>query len=175
MASLDHQSIPPTNLGRVDEEMVSPDILILSDSRSFTQHLSEWQRYGDRKTTGIVHHLNCLSANVKIFFQWVPSHVNVCEKDIADDLACENSFKDSTHGGYLTFSEIATRVKQDIGSSWRQSPVHKWYEGNHPGAALDGKSRARDEPLLLRFAVDILELNGMWRVLKFSLLVRIAM
>ncbi|GFU64546.1 hypothetical protein TNCV_304851 [Trichonephila clavipes] len=38
----------------------------------------------------------------------------------------------------FTFSEIATRVKQDISSSWRQAPIHERYEGNRPGAVLLG-------------------------------------
>ncbi|GFY34175.1 uncharacterized protein TNCV_2504781 [Trichonephila clavipes] len=62
--------------------------------------------------------VNSLRDNVKIFFQWVPSHGN----EITDGLTREVSHKDSTHGGYLTFYEIATRVKQDISSSWKQPP-----------------------------------------------------
>ncbi|GFX62757.1 hypothetical protein TNCV_3350831 [Trichonephila clavipes] len=51
-------------------------------------------------------------------------------------------------------------------------PYKKWYEGNHPGAALLGTGSGRDETTLVRgFAVNILELNGMRRVLKFTLLV----
>ncbi|GFU62242.1 hypothetical protein TNCV_4859571 [Trichonephila clavipes] len=53
------------------------------------------------------------------------------------------------HGGCLTFSKIVTRVKQDVSSSWKQPPVHEWYEGNHPGAALLGTAVARLKLLLL--------------------------
>ncbi|GFW25262.1 hypothetical protein TNCV_5088281 [Trichonephila clavipes] len=56
--------------------------------------------------------------------------------------------KDSTHGFCLTFSEIATRVKQEISFSWMQNPVHKWYERNRPGAALVGISKWQDETTL---------------------------
>ncbi|GFT67411.1 RNase H domain-containing protein [Trichonephila clavipes] len=82
---------------------------------------------------------------------WVPSHVNVCGNDIADGLTREGSHKNSMHGGCLTFSEIATRVKQDVSSSWKQVPVHEWYEGNHPGAALLEIGSRRDETTLARF------------------------
>ncbi|GFY09660.1 uncharacterized protein TNCV_381551 [Trichonephila clavipes] len=66
-------------------------------------------------------------------------------------------------------------VKQDISSSWRQASVHEWYEGNRPGAVLLGTGSRRDETTLSGcFAVEILELNGMWHALKFTLLVQIA-
>ncbi|GFW46212.1 uncharacterized protein TNCV_2813091 [Trichonephila clavipes] len=93
-------------------ESANTDIWMLSDSQSSIQHLSELWRHGDR-TTSIVQLLNSLSANVKLFFQWVSSHVNVCGNEIADGLACEGSHKYFTHGGCLTFSEIVTWVKQD--------------------------------------------------------------
>ncbi|GFV80121.1 uncharacterized protein TNCV_1476841 [Trichonephila clavipes] len=124
---------------------------MLSDTRSSIQHLSEWWRHGDRTTTSIVHLLNNLIVNVKIFFQWVPSHVNVCENEIIDYFTREGSHKDTTYGGCLTFSDIATRVKQDVSSSWKQAPVHERYEGNHPGAALLGAGSRRDETTLSRF------------------------
>ncbi|GFU23383.1 hypothetical protein TNCV_2369241 [Trichonephila clavipes] len=55
----------------------------------------------------------------------VTSHVNVCRNEITDGLAGAGSNKDSTHDGGLTFSNIATQVKEDINSSWRQSPIHE--------------------------------------------------
>ncbi|GFU97041.1 hypothetical protein TNCV_1423411 [Trichonephila clavipes] len=63
----------------------------------------------------------------------------------------EDTHKDSTHGGHLAFSEIATRIKQDISSSWRQAPVHEWYEGNHPGTVLLETGTKRDQTALARF------------------------
>ncbi|GFW42178.1 hypothetical protein TNCV_1206341 [Trichonephila clavipes] len=48
-------------------------------------------------------------------------------------------------GGCLTFSEIATRVKQDINSFWNRAPVHEWHERNHPGAVLLETGSRRDE------------------------------
>ncbi|GFY10659.1 hypothetical protein TNCV_2194801 [Trichonephila clavipes] len=50
----------------------------------------------------------------------------------------------------LLFPEIASRVKQDISSSWRKIPVHEWYEGNHPGTALLGTGSRLDETVLAR-------------------------
>ncbi|GFT33917.1 transposable element Tcb1 transposase [Trichonephila clavipes] len=51
--------------------------------------------------------------------------------------------------GSLTVSEIATRVKQDISSSWRQAPVRERYEGNRL-AALLGTSSRQDGTILAR-------------------------
>ncbi|GFV64599.1 catalase [Trichonephila clavipes] len=67
-----------------------------------------------------------------------------------DSRAREDSHIDSTHGSCLTFSETATRVKQDISSFWRQASVQEWYEGNSLGSALIGASSRRDEAILTR-------------------------
>ncbi|GFW81122.1 hypothetical protein TNCV_4804901 [Trichonephila clavipes] len=58
-----------------------------ADSRISIHPLYEWWRQGDRTTRRIVQLLHSLSTNVKIFFQWVPSHGNVCGNDIADRAA----------------------------------------------------------------------------------------
>ncbi|GFW08429.1 RNase H domain-containing protein [Trichonephila clavipes] len=93
--------------------------------------------------------LSSLSAYIKIMFQWVPSHVNVCRNEIANGImARECSYKDSTHSGCLIFSEIAARVKQDIISSWRQDHIHQWHEGNRPHVTILRTSSRRDETIL---------------------------
>ncbi|GFT26624.1 hypothetical protein TNCV_3604351 [Trichonephila clavipes] len=61
----------------------------------------------------------------KSYLKLVPSHVNVCGTEIADSLVHKGSHKDSLLGSCLTFSEIASRVKQDISSSLRHAPVHQ--------------------------------------------------
>ncbi|GFX07732.1 hypothetical protein TNCV_4160011 [Trichonephila clavipes] len=63
---------------------------------------------------------------------------------------CVRVVKDSAHGVCLTFSEIATRVKQDIGSSWRQASVHERYERNRPDVDLLGTSSRRNETIFAR-------------------------
>ncbi|GFY35565.1 transposable element Tcb2 transposase [Trichonephila clavipes] len=73
---------------------------------------------------------------------------------------------------YRVAACITTRVKQDISSSWRQAPVHEWYDGNRPGVTLLGTSSRRDETTFAGgFAVDILELNDTWRGVKLDLLI----
>ncbi|GFV15709.1 RNase H domain-containing protein [Trichonephila clavipes] len=119
----------------------------------------------------IVQLFNSLSDNVKIFFQWVPSHVYACGNEIADGLAREGSHKNSTHGHCFTFSEIATRVKQDISSSWQQASVHEWYEG----PALLGAGSRRDQTTLARLRSGHTGVQRHVVVLKFTLFVRIAM
>ncbi|GFT85875.1 uncharacterized protein TNCV_3255291 [Trichonephila clavipes] len=103
--------------------------------------------------------------------KWVPSHVNVCENEIADGLTREGSHKNSMHGGCLVFSEIATRAKQDVSSSWKQAPVHEWYAETILVLLCLGQVVGEMKLLLLGFAVGIFELNDMWW--KFTL-VRIA-
>ncbi|GFU54139.1 hypothetical protein TNCV_3618011 [Trichonephila clavipes] len=52
--------------------------------------------------------------------------------------------------GVSAVSGIAIRVKQDIGSTWIQAPVHEWYEETRRDAALLGTSSRRDEATLAR-------------------------
>ena len=85
----------------------------------------------------IVQDFNFLCAiNNKIFFQWVPSHVNVCDNETANELAREGSLKDANCDGYLTFSKTAFRVEENINALGRVAPVHQWYACNRPRAAL---------------------------------------
>ena len=83
--------------------------------------LSACRKHGDKLTMNIVQRFNFLSANINndIFFQWVPSHVNVCVNENADELAREASIKDAKSDYCHTFSEIASRVKQNINDLWR--------------------------------------------------------
>ncbi|GFT41153.1 uncharacterized protein TNCV_5034341 [Trichonephila clavipes] len=50
----------------------------------------------------------------------------------------------------LLFQKLLPLVKQYISSSRRQAPVHEWYEGNRPGAALPGTSSRQDEIIVAR-------------------------
>ncbi|GFV81723.1 uncharacterized protein TNCV_1703781 [Trichonephila clavipes] len=74
---------------------------------------------------------------------------------------------------HLKRGKTAVRVEQDISYSKRQAPVHEWYEGNCPGAALLGRSSRRDEIIPARLRCG--HTQSQRRVLKFTLLVRIAM
>ncbi|GFT53579.1 RNase H domain-containing protein [Trichonephila clavipes] len=91
---------------------------------------------------------------IRYLYHSATAALNVCGNEIANDLAHEGSHKDSTHGGYLTFSEISTRIKQDISSSWRQASVHEWYERNRPHAAMIGASNRRDELIFARLRTE---------------------
>ncbi|GFU18193.1 uncharacterized protein TNCV_2033431 [Trichonephila clavipes] len=142
---------------------------MLSDSRSSIQHLSEWWRHDDRRTTSIVQLLNSLSANVKIYFQRVPSHMNVCGNQITDGFVHEGSHEYSTLSGCLTFSEIATRVKRlsvPLGS--RALYMSSMKETILMMLCLV-QAVGEMKLLLLSVALDIFQLNGIWRVLKFTL------
>ncbi|GFS89914.1 uncharacterized protein TNCV_4839951 [Trichonephila clavipes] len=86
---------------------------------------------------------------------WVLSHVNVCGNKIADGLAREGSHKDSTHGGCLTFSEIVTRVKQDISSDPYMSGMKKTFLV----LFCLGQAVGEMKLLLLGITMDILKLT----------------
>ncbi|GFV95080.1 uncharacterized protein TNCV_3708761 [Trichonephila clavipes] len=81
--------------------------------------------------------------------EWVLLHVNVCATEIADGLAREDSHKDSMHGGCLTFSEIATRVKQDVSSSWKQAPYMSGMKETILGLFCSGQAIGEIKLLLL--------------------------
>ncbi|GFV16305.1 hypothetical protein TNCV_999861 [Trichonephila clavipes] len=85
-------------------------------------------------------------------YQWVLSHVNICVNEIVNCLACEGSHKDSTLEGCLTFSEIATRVKLDISSSWKKAPYMSGMKGTVLMLLLLGTGSRQDEttPAILR-------------------------
>ncbi|GFV34168.1 RNase H domain-containing protein [Trichonephila clavipes] len=147
--------------------MCSPPVFTPSTMWSSSQNNSPpGLKYGDRTTTSIVQLLNSLSVNGKIFFQWVPSHVNNCGNEIAYNLAREGSHENSKHSGCLTCLEIATRVKQDVNSSWKQAPVHEWCKGNHPDAALLGTGSKRDETTLTGFRSG--HTRAQWHVAGFK-------
>ncbi|GFX76297.1 catalase [Trichonephila clavipes] len=80
----------------------------------------------------------------------IQGSLRISYASVADGLARKVSHEDSTQGACLTFSEIVTRIKQDISSSWMQAFVHEWYEGNRPGAVLLETSSKRDETTLTR-------------------------
>ncbi|GFU93410.1 arrestin_N domain-containing protein [Trichonephila clavipes] len=58
------------------------------------------------------------------YFTVIGPHIDCMDEQylIVDGLAREGCHKDSTLGGCLTFSEFATRVKQDISSSSEAGP-----------------------------------------------------
>ncbi|GFY15931.1 transposable element Tc3 transposase [Trichonephila clavipes] len=84
---------------------------------------------------------------LRSFFQWIPTHVNVCGNEIADGLACESSHKYFTHGSALLFNKLlpgSTKISVPLGG---RPP---WYERNRPGTAFIEKSNRRDETTFAR-------------------------
>ena len=79
--------------------------------------------------------------------------------EITDELAREGSRKHVNSDGCLTFSEIASRVKQCINTSWRIAPLHEWFVYNRPTAALiKGNSRCT-QTALARFRSEHLRIQ----------------
>ncbi|GFU65911.1 uncharacterized protein TNCV_5012091 [Trichonephila clavipes] len=59
---------------------------ILLDSRSALQHLSNWSSAVDETSISILLKLKKISQNHDAQLQWIPSHVNVSDNELADSL-----------------------------------------------------------------------------------------
>ncbi|GFU08177.1 uncharacterized protein TNCV_3766281 [Trichonephila clavipes] len=97
--------------------------------------------------------------------------MNICGNEIADGLAREDSYKDSTHGGALFFLKLlhkSNKMSVPLGS---KPPYMSDMRETILVLLCLGKAVGKMNILSLGIAVDILELNGIWWVLKFTLLV----
>ncbi|GFV39827.1 hypothetical protein TNCV_2478431 [Trichonephila clavipes] len=105
----------------------------------------------------------------------VSLHVKASRNEITDGLVLKGSHKDFTYVWLSYFFRNCYTSQTRYQFFLEAGPVREWYERTHPWVALHGRCSKRDQTIfLLGFAVDILELNGKWRVCKFALLVRLA-
>ncbi|GFW96764.1 uncharacterized protein TNCV_2848201 [Trichonephila clavipes] len=140
-------------MGHEDELTIEEPQEILNEEHQETQrNVSPSEQEEDERgpmPTSVIKDLLKKWADVRArVLEWHPNQAAVNE--IADGLAREGSHKGSTRGGCITFLKIATRVIQDISSSWRWAPVHEWYEEKRPDAALLGTDSRRDETIFAR-------------------------
>ncbi|GFW91229.1 RNase H domain-containing protein [Trichonephila clavipes] len=63
---------------------------IISDSRSAIQHLYNWHKVGDNTGVAILEKIKHISSR-EIHLQWVPSHVNIADNQIADSQAKDSA------------------------------------------------------------------------------------
>ncbi|GFW35742.1 RNase H domain-containing protein [Trichonephila clavipes] len=122
-------------------DLAFSEIWILTDSRSSTQHLSNWPSIGDSTSRSILHLFQQLSDRHPIHLQWVPSHVGILGNEVADDLAkaATSNLVDPEDHMVLTLTEIYSRAKELICRTWVVPPVHPWYFQRHPGSAISFK------------------------------------
>lgn len=93
----------------------------------------------------IVQDLRCLSAHSRIFFQWISSRTDIYGNEVADGLVKEGTLGGSSSAAVFFFSELASRVKLEITSSWRRVPIHEWYDCRRPGAALNEVNNRKEQ------------------------------
>ncbi|GFV94082.1 RNase H domain-containing protein [Trichonephila clavipes] len=101
---------------------------------------------GDRR-----YKFGLLSFLVKNIFTTSALQFDVCGNEIADGLAREGSHKDSKPGSYLVFFRNFHTSQKRCQLLLEATPVHEWYERNHPGAALLETDSRRDETTLAAF------------------------
>ncbi|GFY15542.1 RNase H domain-containing protein [Trichonephila clavipes] len=111
-------SVFRSELLAIDEALVSlaslpngTEIWILPDSRSAIQHLSNWKSVRDNVGVSILTKLKRLSTSHQIHLQWIPSHIDLEETEIADTLAKAGTRELSEPLASLTFFEIFSRTK----------------------------------------------------------------
>ncbi|GBO41224.1 hypothetical protein AVEN_113147-1, partial [Araneus ventricosus] len=93
------------------EHQLFGEIWILSDSRSVVQYLDNWRDVSDRRRVDIFNKLKTLYNTCVLHLQWIPSHVNLKYKDIADSLAKEGTTMPQAHVEPLTYLELYSRRK----------------------------------------------------------------
>ncbi|GFT50511.1 RNase H domain-containing protein [Trichonephila clavipes] len=59
--------------------------------------------------------------------QWIPSHVNIAENEIADSLARAGDGETTTPAAPLTYFELYSKYKAKNKTIWIIPPVHPWY------------------------------------------------
>ncbi|GFY14538.1 RNase H domain-containing protein [Trichonephila clavipes] len=89
-------------------------IWILSGSRNAFQHLSNWNRVGDKTGTSILNKLKQVPSSCDVHFQWIPSYVDIWGNEEAEPLG----------------KHIDKKI-------WLVPPVHTWYRADSPGMNYD--------------------------------------
>ncbi|GBN82081.1 hypothetical protein AVEN_86900-1 [Araneus ventricosus] len=104
----------------------SNEIWILTDSRSFIQHLANWHG-------------------------WIPSHVNIQDSEIVDALAKAGADYASMPSAPLTYLELFSGAKSRNKTNWLIPPVHHLYHGSRPGGCLSIDCNRHNQTTLTRF------------------------
>ncbi|GBN30188.1 hypothetical protein AVEN_104455-1 [Araneus ventricosus] len=98
----------------------------------------------------IVISINLLSAKLLILIQWIPSHVGVFGKEVADLLAKEGSTLPSAASDEHLASEISSIHRAEANSTWKVPPALERYAGNRPGLSLQSEGTRSAQTALVR-------------------------
>ncbi|GBO46681.1 hypothetical protein AVEN_160327-1 [Araneus ventricosus] len=144
------------------EHQLFGEIWILSDSRSVVQCLDNWRDVSDRRGMDIFNKLRTLCSTCVLHLQWIPSHVNLKYKDIADSLAKESTTMPQAYVEPLPYLQLYSRRKALVNIYWRHPPAHSWYRGEGPGVAIRFKGDRKDQTALARLS------SGYLKTTRFS-------
>ncbi|GBN84104.1 hypothetical protein AVEN_113929-1 [Araneus ventricosus] len=68
-----------------------------------------------------------------VYFQWIPSHVDIHGNDLVDNLAKESSSHPIPSSSEITFLELFSRKKAQNEAERLVLPSHHWHKGRKPG------------------------------------------
>ncbi|GFX49349.1 transposable element Tc3 transposase [Trichonephila clavipes] len=132
------------------------------ESRSAIRHLSNCQRVRDNVGVSILTKLKRLSTSHQIHLQWIPSHIDLDENEIADTLAKAAARELPERSAPLTFLDIFLRTKHQNKTAWITPSDQNWYQCSRPGGSLAHGFPRQDQTLLDRFRI------GDIKSMKFS-------
>ncbi|GBN08991.1 hypothetical protein AVEN_215967-1 [Araneus ventricosus] len=92
-----------------------------------------------------------LSVSYRIHLQWIPSHVDIQDNEIADALAKAGADDASVLSVPLTYLELFSRAKSRNKTIWLIPSVNHWYQGFRPGGCLSIDCNRRNKTTLTRF------------------------
>ncbi|GBL89388.1 hypothetical protein AVEN_225902-1 [Araneus ventricosus] len=94
-------------------------------------------------------HQDCVDHEVHL--QWIPSHVDIYGKEVANNLAKQGTAEPLCSTPSLTFDEIySIRINKDL-KTRRVPPCHDWYKRSSPGGSIDLACDRADQTTLSRF------------------------
>ncbi|GFW20790.1 RNase H domain-containing protein [Trichonephila clavipes] len=88
---------------------------------------------------------------LRIHCQWIPSHVNITENEIADSLARTGAGETTTPHTPLSYLELFSKYKANNKAIWMIPPLHPWYQSKYTGGTLVRGSSREDQTALNRF------------------------
>ncbi|GBN54751.1 hypothetical protein AVEN_147531-1 [Araneus ventricosus] len=84
---------------------------------NFVQYLDNWRNVSDPRGMDIFNKLKTLCNSCVLHLQWIPSHVNLKYKDIANSLAKEGTTMPQAYVEPLIYRELYSRRKAFVNIS----------------------------------------------------------
>ncbi|GFW73882.1 hypothetical protein TNCV_48711 [Trichonephila clavipes] len=71
-----------------------------------------------------------------VHLQWILSHVNINDNEVADKLDKEDSEKETATGSSLSYQELYSNERSKL-NLIRPPPMHQWYTGTSSDSLLE--------------------------------------